>query len=214
MTTPCKICGFETESFRHSKLGRYHHCKNCEFIFKDSEDFISDLEAFDIYETHQNSIDDEKYVLYFKNFIDEAVWPFIGECKRALDFGSGPQPVLAYVMKKDYGIKMDLYDLFYAPDEAYKNKKYDLITSTEVIEHLSNPFECLQHFYDLLNEGGILSLMTQFHSNEISSFINWHYMRDRSHISFFRLKTFEILAKQIGFKIVYSNQKQYVTFKK
>lgn len=214
MITPCQICGCTTESFVHAKLGVYHHCKNCEFIYKDTCSYISDTKALKIYENHQNIIGDARYEQYFKNFIEEAVVPFSDNCKKALDFGSGPQPVLAEVMRRDYGITMDLYDLFFAPDESYKMNKYDLITSTEVIEHLANPSESFQHFYDLLNNEGILAIMTQFHSNEKGTFLNWHYMRDRSHISFFRLKTFETLAKQVGFKIIYSNQKDYVTFKK
>lgn len=214
MITPCQICGFMTESFVHAKLGVYHHCKNCEFIYKDRGSYISDTKALKIYENHQNIIGDARYEKYFKDFIEDAVIPFLGISKRALDFGSGPQPVLAEVMRRDYGINMDLFDLFFAPDESYKINKYDLITSTEVIEHLESPIEYFQHFYDLLNKEGILAIMTQFHSNEKETFLNWHYMRDRSHISFFRYKTFEKLAEHVGFKILYSNQKDYVTLKK
>lgn len=44
---------------------------------------------------------------------------FEGE-KSGLDFGSGPSPVLAMIMERDYGFDMDIYDLFYSPEKPYR----------------------------------------------------------------------------------------------
>ena len=50
----------------HPKSGElYHFCKNCEFISKDDDEFISPEEELKIYNNHNNSIDDPRYVEYY-----------------------------------------------------------------------------------------------------------------------------------------------------
>ena len=57
---------------------------------------------------------------------------------KGLDFGSGPGPALACMLRES-GYEVALYDSFYEPDEAVLNDRYDFICATEVVEHLSRP---------------------------------------------------------------------------
>jgi len=215
MNKKCRICGNDAWSF-HNKIFDvdYHVCSRCEFIFKDPEDFISKEDELKIYETHENSIEDPRYVDYFRRFLDEAVFPFDNGGRKGLDFGSGPTPVLSMLLERDYGYKMDIYDLFYAPEKIYEGKTYDLVTSTEVVEHLADPLVHFRTMKEAMKENGILAVMTQFHQNDEEHFRNWHYMRDRSHIAFYRKKTMEIISDIVGLEILYCNDKNYVTFRK
>lgn len=166
-----------------------------------------------IYNNHNNSIDDPRYVAYFKRFLDDAVIPFCGGGRKGLDFGSGPSPVLAEILERDYGYSMDIYDLFFASDRVYEDKRYDLVTSTEVVEHLENPMDHFQLFRNLLKEDGLLAIMTQFHPKDDDEFMEWHYIRDKSHISFYTPKTMAIIGKLIGLKIVYTDDIRYTSYK-
>lgn len=208
----CIICESPTRLIEHKVFGKYYHCPHCEVIFKDPKAYIMPDEAFEIYESHENSIEDERYVFYFKKFLDEAVMPFLKNNRQILDFGSGPSPVLAQILARDYGFSVDLYDRFYAPEKIYEGKRYDLITTTEVVEHLEDPLVYFMLFKTLLGKNGILAVMTQFHKNDERHFLNWHYMRDRSHIVFYRQKTFQVIAEKVGLKICYSNERNYITF--
>lgn len=214
MSDLCKICSGATREIRHKTFGIYHICDFCGFIFKDKEDHVSAQAQLTIYDSHHNSIQDPVYVEYFNHFLSEAVFPFINDGKNGLDFGSGPSPVLAQLLAGTYGYSMDIYDLFYSPQKSYLRKTYDLITVTEVVEHLENPLTYLSLFREHLNEDGILSMMTQFHHNNDDDFLNWHYIRDRSHISFFCEKTFDVIAEKLKMKIIFTDHKRFVTLKK
>jgi 2-polyprenyl-3-methyl-5-hydroxy-6-metoxy-1,4-benzoquinol methylase len=149
----------------------------------------------------------------FKDFLNKGVLPF-KNAGTALDFGSGPVPVLSGLIKRDYQFSIDYYDLHYQPEKSFENKKYDVILSTEVIEHVNNPIEIFSLLHDHLNEGGILSVMTLFHEKDEASFIKWWYRRDETHISFYTLKTLQLIAEKVGFEIIYTDNKRICTFKK
>lgn len=210
----CKICKSETRIIFDEKNNvSYFYCSNCEFISKDDKAFISVKEQKKRYLLHENSIEDPRYVKYFKTFLKEAVFNYACNIKKSLDFGSGPSPVLAQILKRDYDIDVDIYDLFFQKEKVYINKKYDLITMTEVAEHLEDPLKYFFLLKQLLKKNAILAVMTKFHKNDDLLFLNWHYIRDESHISFFTPKTFEYIAKCVGLIIVYHNDKAYITFK-
>lgn len=166
-----------------------------------------------IYDLHENSIECEGYVKMFKDFLECAVIPFKSSGK-LLDFGSGPEPVLTQIIKRDYDFEVDNYDIHYQPEKVYLGKKYDVVVSTEVIEHIPSPMEAFELFAGIMDEGGVLSIMTLLHSNDREHFLDWWYRRDETHISFFTLKTFEYIARKTGFEISYSDNKRICTFVK
>ncbi len=213
MNSHCKICGRSTTEIVHKHFGiRYYRCPACAFICKDEKAVLSKQEQRKVYENHNNSIHDPKYVDYFKKFIHAAV---LKNCKgkHGFDFGSGPSPVLAMILERDYGFHMDIYDLIYAPQKVYLGKQYDLITSTEVVEHLKNPLASFQLFKDCLKPDGLLSIMTLFSPAKQEAFLDWHYIRDKSHISFYTPKTMAMIGKKIGLKVVYTDYRRYISLK-
>ena len=203
-----------TRIVHHKTFGIYHACDCCGFISKDKEDHVSAQAQHTIYDSHHNSIEDPVYVEYFNHFLSEAVFPYVRNGKCGLDFGSGPSPVLAQLLTETYGYDMEIYDLFYSPIKSYLGKTYDLITVTEVVEHLEHPLNYFALFSEHLNKDGVLAIMTHFHHHRDEDFLLWHYIRDRSHISFFSERTFEIIADKLKLKIVYTDHKKFITFEK
>lgn len=217
MTTfmiPCKICGTPTISYQHPKMNMlFHECPFCELIFKDDSNHISKEKELEKYDQHQNSDDNLGYVNFLTNFIDSAVIPHIQK-GLVLDFGSGPNPLLAKILTDKYHFTVDIYDLYYAKQLVYLGKLYDLITSTEVIEHLADPLTSFQLFSEILKPDGFLSIMTLFYPREKEQFFNWFYIRDITHLSFYTPKTIEVIAEKIGFKLIETNQYRYAVLKK
>lgn len=215
MPCRCKICGNGTRGIIHEKTGRrYHHCPACTFISLDESFLLTEEEEKKRYDAHENSVEDPSYVEYFRHFIDAGVKGNSRPGGRGLDFGSGPNPVLATVLEREYGFSMDIYDPFYAPEKPFLGKKYDLVTCTEVVEHLREPMEYFRLFERLLEDDGLLAIMTSFHPEDDEAFLNWHYRRDASHISFYTLKTMERIADEVGLRIVYTDGKRYTIFRK
>jgi len=164
------------------------------------------------YGLHNNTLDDPRYVSYLEKFIKNAVMPYRNGKKSALDFGSGPEAALAEILIKKYDLSVDVFDIYFANDQGFKKRKYDIIVCTEVIEHIEEPLETFKLFYDLLNKDGILAVMTHFHKNDDEHFLKWHYIRDRTHTSFFSLKTLEVVSKQANLHVLFTDGVKMITF--
>jgi methyltransferase family protein len=211
----CKLCKSKNViTYQHPKFDMiFHECLDCQVIYKDDLQIMSEEDEKKIYDLHENSIENQGYVNFLTNFVDSSVIPFIKKGS-ALDFGSGPEPVLQYILNNKYQFNCEIYDYYYAKHTEVFDKTYDLITSTEVFEHLSDPVGTLNNFHKLLNAQGIVSIMTLFHPKDKKTFFEWFYIRDPSHIIFFTPKTFEVISKLTGFQVVDSNNYRYITLKK
>lgn len=209
----CHICAKRVESFKDEKTQiPYYVCESCEYIFKSPECY-QDLETQKVrYNLHENNVDDKGYIAYFQRFLDFTL-PLAETPKAALDFGCGRTSLLASLLQKE-GISCDFYDPIYHPDTLDRSKKYDLIVSTEVFEHLHQPKEVFESLVSRLKEGGYLALQTQFHPNDQEAFKKWYYHQDPTHIVFFRAKTFEVLCEQYGCELIADNNKNMVVIKK
>ena len=208
----CCICEEETVAFVDEKTNiKYYHCTSCECIFKSPEchqDFSQQKRRYDL---HTNDRSDKGYVAYFQRFLD-FVLPRIAKPKLALDFGCGKSSILASMLQQE-GIACDYYDPIYHSDQVL-NKKYHLIVSTEVFEHLHQPREVFGDLVGRLQKGGYLAIQTQFHANSQEDFKLWYYHGDPTHIVFFRPRTFGILAELYGCDVIGHNDKNMIILQK
>jgi 2-polyprenyl-3-methyl-5-hydroxy-6-metoxy-1,4-benzoquinol methylase len=209
----CPLCIKPLISFYHKKTNiTYYFCKPCEYIFKDSTYHQSLEKQKERYSLHQNNEDSEGYRDYFKRFLDFTL-PLVFDVKTALDFGCGRTSLLASMLEEK-SISCEYYDPIYHPSTLDKNKKYSLIVSTEVFEHLHQPKEVFKYLIDKLDEGGYLAIQTEFHPNNIEDFKKWYYPQDPTHIVFFTQKSFQILASMYSSVVVSDNGKNMVLIQK
>lgn len=209
----CKICQGSTEELPDKQFNHmYYYCRGCHFVFIEDKHHISYEEERNIYELHQNSLDDQGYVSYLEAYIEEGLCNFVSSGE-GLEFGSGPEPVLAELLKRR-GYEVDIYDRHYADNHKVWNKKYDFITSTEVVEHFHEPLETLRVMAELLKPGGYLSIMTLFLPENLELFQDWWYRRDLTHIAFFSPQAFKVIGDKLGLEMVYHNDKRIVVFRK
>jgi len=210
----CKICSNNTRTIIDEQFDlNYYYCSCCEFIFIDENKIISMEEEVKEYLLHENSLEDEGYVNMFKKFIEASIIPYKRNIENALDFGCGPEPVLATLLKRE-GFEVDIYDPYFFPRKVYENKKYDLITSTEVFEHLRDPLETMKLLKTYLNDNGILAIMTLFHPKDEEKFKKWWYRREATHISFYTPRTFRVLADRFNMRILKINEKNICVLQK
>lgn len=195
----------------------YYYCPGCGFLFIEGDKIPPPGQEKERYLKHINSPDERGYVEMLEDFLRRGVTAFGNDIRTALDFGCGPGPVLAGLLK-EMGIEVDVYDIYFFPGKAYEVKTYDLITCTEVLEHVRDPLAMLSRLKNHLNRGGLLAVMTLFHpvgeagGDEV--FNRWWYRRDPTHISFFCRKTFETIAQQLGLSIRMMDNKNTVTFQR
>jgi len=211
MNPGCKLCQTRTSIIPGISEPVYYHCPNCDLIFMDESFYLDAAAERTRYEQHNNTCENEGYVQMFRDFIQKTVQPHLEGIDTALDFGCGPGPVLATLLR-EMGISTDIYDPYFFPRREYRGKHYDLITSTEVFEHLSQPLETLQLLISLLNNNGILAIMTLFHP-PIEDFPNWWYHRDPTHICFYSTQTLTWIAQHFNLDILYLGEKNKCAFR-
>jgi ubiquinone/menaquinone biosynthesis C-methylase UbiE len=191
----------------------FYHCDKCQFFFKDPKHYLDSDKEIKVYQNHNNTFEAKGYVQMLEDFIDFTFGEYIDDIENVLEFGCGPGPVLAEILEQK-GLHVSRYDKFFFPKKVYENQRYDLISTTEVLEHISDINSIMQFFHTHLKSDGYLAIMTQFHTNNPKEFLNWWYRKDPTHICFFTPHTFEVLAKKHGFKILKFDTKKSLLLQK
>jgi hypothetical protein len=196
----CPLCrGHDPSVFVRDVARDYHQCRTCWLVFVPREQLLSREDEKKRYDLHQYSADDSGYQAYLSRLAK----PMIARIKPGswgLDFGCGPEPVLASLFRKA-GHVMSTYDFFYRPDDTVFDERYDFITASEVVEHLRRPGRELDRLWRCLEPSGILGIMTQW-VVPAERFPTWHYKNDRTHICFFSPETFTWLARKWNAELV------------
>lgn len=196
----CLLCqSKEIRKIRHNTWkGEVFHCQNCDLIFKNPADFLDWNQQRERYDQHENSIDNPGYKEFFAPLL-QSLKPYWSSGWRALDWGAGPGPVLSQLMAQE-GLQVEIYDPVYQPIKPAQ-ASFDLITSTEVLEHFQDPVSSLRDILSCLKSRGIFAGMTQFHSGP-EAFASWWYAKDPTHVVFYSAETFQWWAENNDCKIL------------
>lgn len=189
----CPLCS-STESvlFDQDKFRSFYQCRHCSLVFVPRNELISASDEKARYETHKNDEGDPAYHAYLSK-IAEAVSRNLTPGMKGLDFGSGRTKLLARLISDD----VDSYDVFFHPHEALKQKTYDFIIMSEVIEHLRDLSDELQVINKMLRSDGLLFVKTKLLPE--NNFSSWFYKRDITHVQFFSEASFKFLSEKYGF---------------
>lgn len=207
----CKLCGGVGELIHDIKKDKrvYYNCKQCDCIYTDPDFYIAIEDEKNIYDYHQNSIEDQGYV----DFLNRAIIPslaYITPNMKALDYGCGPGPTLSTLLAQK-GIQCDDFDPIYVPSKLKDN--YDIIYSTECFEHFFYPKEQIEKLTNLLNCGGYLVIMTSFHQG-VEHFKTWYYKLDPTHVYFYNATTFAYIAQKYGYTLCYTDNSRVIILRK
>lgn len=200
LTNACPLCHANDIAFYfEDKRRRYNQCNACSLVFVSSEFLPTLIVERAEYDLHENSDDDQGYRAFLQRALSPLI-PLINPNDSALDFGCGPSPVLANMLKASGLSAVDTFDIFYNPDKRVFNKQYNIITCTEAIEHFHTPSREWNYFLSMLMPGGLLVIMTKRVIDK-AAFARWHYKNDKTHVSFFSEATFHFLGERDGFTV-------------
>jgi ubiquinone/menaquinone biosynthesis C-methylase UbiE len=210
MSHKCIICAGQTYDKPDNKGRIFHFCNSCGFISLDSLSILSETEEKARYDLHNNSSENQGYIRWLNQFIQEAVHPYVYPGDSILDFGSGPDPQLKKLLEFE-GYTVDIYDKYFhnlpIPGD------YNMITLTEVLEHLKDPLKILSELRKSLRVNGYLAIKTAFSPESDDDFLKWWYKEDSTHISFFSSRTFDLIADKIRLKFHYCDNNSIVIFR-
>jgi len=186
----------------------YFFCENCYLISVDKKCFPSGEKEKQRYLTHNNGIQFQGYV----DFLSRAITPslqFLRKGMTGLDYGCGHAPTLSRLMES-HGYPCENYDPFFVKHPL--DKKFDFIFSTEVFEHFFYPERELRKIKSLLNENGLLTVMTQRWKDR-DHFAHWQYARDTTHVCFYHSRTFDFICEEFGFEKLHDDGRELLILK-
>lgn len=203
----CRLCGGASYGAGSDARGReLYRCPQCEYVYVSKSFFLKPEEEKRRYTFHNNSIDDGGYVTFLKRLL-LPLETFLKRGDVVLDYGSGPAPVFAELLRQK-GFYVQTYDLFFSP-QFLDEGAYDAITSIEVFEHFHNPAKELKIIFSLIEHGGFLGIMTERY-NTSTDFKTWYYTKDPTHVGFFSDQTFRWMESKYGLLRVYDDKERVI----
>lgn len=194
--TLCRVCREgEFGDFLAVDGMAYHRCPRCEATLLAPDHLPAADAERSHYLNHENDPDDPGYRAFAARLVDPLA-ERLGEGSRGLDYGCGPGPAAA-AMLRERGFEVALYDPFFEPDESVLGTSYDFVLCSEAVEHFHRPADEFDRLDGLLRPGGRLGVMTCFQTED-RLFVDWHYRRDPTHVAFYRESTLRYLARQRG----------------
>jgi hypothetical protein len=192
----CPLCAFKSSLLSQYRSTNFFNCPNCGSVFRDPDDNITPEQEKERYLAHNNSPTDPGYRNFVAPIIEEVEKHFTPK-HTGLDFGAGPVPVIAEILKnKDY--KVEIYDPFFHNRPQALKQTYDYITACEVIEHFREPVREFHLLRSLLKPNGALLCMTELWEPAID-FQSWPYKNDITHRFFYTRKALEWVREEFGF---------------
>lgn len=162
------------------------------------------------YRLHQNSLNDAGYVRFLEPAL-RALERHAPAGGRVLDYGAGPVPVLAELLRRA-GFRVATYDRYFAPDTGL-TPPFDAVVATETFEHFRDPRADLDRIAGLLEAGAVLVVMTSLWT-PACDIARWHYANDTTHVVFYALETFRYIGDRWGFTLVETNSRNLVVLRR
>ena len=195
----CPLCGDDDIYQFHCDRRRvYLRCTRCALVFVPPGHLPDRERERAEYDLHRNVIGDTGYEAFLMR-LAAPLMQRLAPGARGLDFGCGPGPALAAMLRRR-GYEVTLYDVFYYPDDTALSGEYDFICATEVVEHLHRPGPELLLLWSLLVPGGWLGIMTKL-VRDRAAFATWHYKNDPTHVCFFSARTWRWWARHQGARV-------------
>lgn len=222
---------FKITDSAYGSLWTFYKCKDCRFVFSNPYVPEEDITAFySQLEDREYSTEAEGRSKNFSTIFKRLSRLRDGQGKRdtqpagLLDIGAAggifldmarrngyhiegiePSEFLVNEADERYGIK-----LFKGTVEEYQtDKKFSVITLLDIVEHLVNPDDFMNKVDRLIQENGILVVVTPDVGSLAARLAGkrwWHYRV--AHINFFNIRSLRYLLEKHGYKIIL--KKRYV----
>lgn len=193
----CTLCESELEK---QVDNQYFECETCGAYVMNSQQWLGAEDEKARYDTHNNDISDPGYRKFVSPIADAILRDFLSE-HHGLDYGCGPGPVIAAILREN-NYSIDLFDPFYYPNYRFLEKQYDFIFSCEVFEHFFNPKQEIEKLLGLLKPNGKLYIMTHIYDSKIEvDFSKWYYRKDPSHVFIYTPKTIKYISENFEMEL-------------
>lgn len=213
----CKICDSQTEKLFKAKVLnkyeiQYYRCPKCHFIQTEKEYWIGEAYKSSI-NLSDTGILQRNIILGFKTSL--LIFYLFKRKKIFIDYGGGFGIFTRFM--RDIGFDFYWYDPYTKNElarsfDADLNKKYEMLTFFEGVEHLLNPKEDFNKIFQLSDT---IVFSTTLVPSKVPKQNEWWYycFEHGQHISLYTKETFEYIAKKYSCNF-YTDGKYFHMFSK
>ncbi len=196
----CPLCSSDkTGPFYQDRKRTIHRCKTCMLLFADASSYLTPDAELSKYRSANNK---QKPMQQLISSLVSQVEQLNPEQLIGLNFGRITEATIVKEVARR-GHELLQYDPFFAADHRLLKQEYDFISCYKVFEHFRLPYKEWQLLCSILKPGGWLAISTQL-ITELNGFAKWHHKNNLTHVSFYQRATFEYLAQQAGFKLLFA----------
>ncbi|MCE9680445.1 class I SAM-dependent methyltransferase [Shewanella sp. AS1] len=197
----CPLCSsHKTSPFYQDRKRTIHSCKVCTLLFADAASHLPPEAELRKYQTANNK---HKPVQQLLTSLVIQIEQMTSASLLGLNFGRLVTPDLVEELHSR-GHKLEQYDPFFAPDPSPLKQQYDFICCYKVFEHFRLPSREWLLLCSLLKPGGWLAISTPM-LTQLNGFAKWHYKNNLTHVSFYQQSTFQFLAQQAEFTLLFAS---------
>ncbi|QYK05365.1 methyltransferase domain-containing protein [Shewanella zhangzhouensis] len=198
----CPLClKLDTQLFHQDKKRSFHHCAICGMVFADGATHLPPQAIRQRY-GRGGTQDNQRQLSPFLLSLLEQITSLHGTEVRGLNYGR-VLDAESHRQLKSAGHELSQYDPFTAPDPEALQSQYDFICCFRVFEHFAAPHREWRLFNRLLKADGFLAISTRMLTKP-SRFDKWHHKNNPAHVSFPCRETFEYLAADSGFRLIFA----------
>lgn len=216
----CKICGSERKKIFEKKILEkydvsYFKCSECGFIQTEKphwfkEAYSSAITSLDIGLVGRN--------IYYSNIVEDILYKYFVKNARFLDFAGGYGMFTRIMRDKGFDFfREDKYcenlfaKHFDISDLPEKDRKFELVTAFELMEHIKEPFKELDYIFSMTSSFLFSTELIPEHDLE-----SWWYLGTEhgQHISFYTKKSLKRIAEKYNKNYYSSGSLHLITNKK
>ena len=198
----CPLChNSQTRLLYQDRKRSFYVCKTCELTFADANSHLPPAAEKQRYGRSRIASKQKQ--------LSQFILPLLAQLEQqqagsllGLNFGRTlDNKSLATI--ENAGHKLNQYDPFFAPNHDALKQQYDFICFYRVFEHFQYPIKEWALLTRLLRCGGWLAISTPL-LTELDGFAKWHYKNNLTHVSFYQRETFEYLANNSDFELLFA----------
>ncbi|MCL1117912.1 methyltransferase domain-containing protein [Shewanella aestuarii] len=200
---PCPLCTHQVRFFIQDKKRAFYTCPECGIVIADPKSHLMPNIEKQRYGRAPKSAKQRQLSQFIMPLLEQINQQQAGALS-GLNFGRLLDLQCLQKIEQS-GHSVNQYDPFFAADHRVLQKSYDFVCSYKVFEHFRNPSKEWQLLTRLVKPGGWLAISTPL-LTDLNHFDKWHYKNNPTHVSFYQQQTFEYLAENSEFTLLFASQ--------
>ncbi|MCL1157516.1 class I SAM-dependent methyltransferase [Shewanella inventionis] len=200
---PCPLCSHQADFFLQDKKRAFYTCSQCGLLFANPKSHLMPSLERQRYGRAQKSSKQKQLSQFVLPLLVQIAQQQTGPLK-GLNFGRvlDEKSQLTIV---EAGHQVNQYDPFFAADQSVLSQSYDFVCCYRVFEHFRHPIREWKLLNQLIKPNGWLAISTPLMTDK-ALFAKWHYKNNPTHVSFYQQATFEYLASNSDFELLFASK--------